>query len=144
MNPGYMDGTGDDYGSGNPYARFVPDFLVSGSIDNIVDHFATCRFQSGSLTAITFQNVTTINSTLIFCRATADEFNYSANPTYVDEENRVVVIDEGQEDTQRSFTFPTTVGMYDANDNLLAVAKLSRPIEKNDEKDVTFRIRLDF
>jgi len=144
VNPGYMDGTGDDYGSGNPYARFVPDFLVSGSIDNIVDHFSTCRFQSGSLTAITFQNVTTINSTLIFCRATADEFNYSANPTYVDEENRIVVIDEGQEDTQRSFTFPTTVGMYDANDNLLAVAKLSRPIEKNDEKDVTIRVRLDF
>ena len=143
-NPGYMDGTGDSYGAGNPYARFVPDFLVSGSIDNIVDHFATCRFQSGSLTAMTFQNVTTINSTLIFCRATADEFNYSANPTYSDSENRIVVIDEGQEDTQRSFTFPTTVGMYDANDNLLAVAKLSRPIEKNDEKDVTVRVRLDF
>ena len=143
-NPGFMDGTGDTYGAGNPYARFVPDFLVSGSIDNIVDHFATCRFGQGSLTAITFQNVTTINSTLIFCRATADEFNYSSNPTYVDDENRIVVIDEGQEDTQRSFTFPTTIGMYDANDNLLAVAKLSRPIEKNDEKDVTIRVRLDF
>ena len=34
--------------------------------------------------------------------------------------------------------------MYDANDNLLAVAKLSRPIEKNDEKDITIRVRLDF
>lgn len=143
-NPGYMDETGDTYGSGNPYARFVPDFLVSGSIDNIVDHFASCRFQSGSLTAMTFQNVTTINSTLIFCRATSDEFNYSSNPSYVDSQNRIVVIDEGQEDTQRSFTFPTTVGMYDANDNLLAVAKLSRPIEKNDEKDITIRVRLDF
>lgn len=143
-NPGRMDGTGDTYGFGNPYARFVPDFLVSGSIDNIVDHFASCRFQSGSLTAVTFQNVTTINSTLIFCRATADEFNYSSNPTYVDNQNRIVVIDEGQEDSQRSFTFPTTIGMYDANDNLLAVAKLSRPIEKNDEKDITIRVRLDF
>ena len=59
-------------------------FLVSGSIDNIVDHFATCRFGQGSLTAITFQNVTTINSTLIFCRATADEFNYSSNPNILD------------------------------------------------------------
>ena len=56
----------------------------------------------------------------------------------------MVVIDEGQEDTQRSFTFPTTVGLYDANDNLLAVAKMSRPIEKNDEKDITVRVRLDF
>jgi hypothetical protein len=131
------------YGS-NPYARFIPDFLTSGSIDDIVDHFASCRFSSGSNTAATFQNVTNINSTLLFCRATADEFNYSSNPTFVDADGRIVVIDNGQEDTQRAFSFITTVGMYDANDNLLAVAKLSRPIEKNDEKDLTVRIRLDF
>ena len=124
--------------------KFVPDFMVSGSIDNIVDHLATCRFQSGSLTAATFQNNTNINSTLIFCRSTADEFNYSSNPTYTDSSNRIRVIDEGQEDVQRSFSFITTVGLYDVNDNLLAVAKLSRPIEKNDEKDLTIRVRLDF
>jgi len=128
----------------NANAFFIPDFFTSASIDNIVDHLASSRFQSGSLTATTFQNVTNINSTLIFCRATADEFNYSSNPTYTDAENRIVVIDEGSEDTQRSFTFPTTVGLYDANDNLLAVAKMSRPVEKNDEKDLTVRIRLDF
>ena len=131
------------YGS-NPAARFIPDFLTSGSIDDIVDHLASCRFSSGSNTAATFQNVTNINSTLLFCRATADEFNYSSNPTFVDTDGRIVVIDNGQEDTQRAFSFITTVGMYDANDNLLAVAKLSRPIEKNDEKDLTVRIRLDF
>ena len=131
------------YGS-NPSAKFIPDFLTSGSIDDIVDHFASCRFSSGSNTAVTFQNITNINSTLLFCRATADEFNYSSNPTYVDSDGRIVVIDAGQEDTQRGFSFITTVGMYDANDNLLAVAKLSRPIEKNDEKDLTVRIRLDF
>lgn len=131
------------YGS-NPSAKFIPDFLTSGSIDDIVDHLASCRFSSGSNTAVTFQNITNINSTLLFCRATADEFNYSSNPTYVDSDGRIVVIDAGQEDTQRGFSFITTVGMYDANDNLLAVAKLSRPIEKNDEKDLTVRIRLDF
>ena len=131
------------YGS-NPGARFIPDFLTSGSIDDIVDHFSSCRFSSGSNTAVTFQNVTNINSTLLFCRATADEFNYSSNPTYVDSDGKIVVIDDGQEDTQRAFSFVTTVGMYDANDNLLAVAKLSRPIEKNDEKDLTVRVRLDF
>ena len=128
----------------NPDATLVPDFVVSASVDDVIDHLASTRFQSGSLTAIAFQNVTNINSTLVFCRATADEFNYSSNPTYTDSNNRIVVIDEGQEDTQRSFTFITSVGLYDANDNLLAVAKLSRPVEKNDEKDVTLRIRLDF
>ena len=128
----------------NPNAKFIPDFIVSSSVDNIIDHIASTRFQSGSLTAVTFQNNTNINSTLIFCRATADEFNYSSNPSFTDAEDRIVVIDEGQEDNQRSFTFPTSVGLYDANDNLLAVAKMSRPIEKNDEKDLTIRVRLDF
>lgn len=128
----------------NSNATFIPDLMVSGSIDDILRHVATTRFSSGSLTAATFQNNTNINSTLIFCRATADQCNYSSNPTYTDASNRIVVIDEGQEDTQRSFSFITTVGLYDSYSNLLAVAKLSRPIEKNDEKDLTIRVRLDF
>ena len=41
-------------------ASFIPDFFVSASIDNIVDHISSCRLQSGSFTAMTFQNQTTI------------------------------------------------------------------------------------
>jgi hypothetical protein len=130
--------------NGNPQAKFIPDFFVSASIDDIVDHVASCRFQSGTLTAMTYQNNTNINSTLVFCRATADEFNYSTNPTFVDSTGRIRVIDSGQEDTQRAFAMPTTIGLHDEFGNLLAVAKISRPIEKNDEKDITFRVRLDF
>ncbi|MAG25311.1 hypothetical protein CMI47_07000, partial [Candidatus Pacearchaeota archaeon] len=58
--------------------------------------------------------------------------------------NDIQVIEAGQESTQKSFSFFTSVGLYDANDNLVAVAKLSRPIEKNNEKDLTIRVRLDF
>jgi len=130
--------------SENPNATFVPDLLVSASIDDIVDHICAVRFSSGSFSAMAFQNVTNINSTLVYCRASADEFNYSSNPTYIDSSNRIVVIDEGQEDTQQAFTFITGIGLYDSNDNLLCVAKVSRPIEKNNEKDITLRIRIDF
>jgi hypothetical protein len=130
--------------AGNVAAKFIPDLMVSASIDNIIDHIATTRFQSGSLTSATFQNITNINSTLIFCRATADEFNYSTNPTFTDANGRIRVVDSGQEDTQRTFSFITTVGLHDEFGNLLAVAKLSRPIEKQDERDLTLRLRLDF
>jgi len=126
------------------FSKFIPDFIVSASIDNIVDHVCATRFSSGSQTAITFQNTTNINSTLIFCRAAADEFNYSSNPSFTDDNNRIVVIDQGSETEQQTFTFVTSIGLYDANDNLLAVAKLSRPVEKNPERDLTFRVRLDF
>lgn len=139
-----MNFAGQAANGGVTISKFTPDLMTSASIDDIVDHLAQTRFSSGSLTAATFQNNTNINSTLIFCRATADEFNYSSNPTYTDTENRIRVIEQGQEDVQRSFTYITTVGLYDVNDNLLAVAKLSRPIEKNDEKDLTVRVRLDF
>jgi hypothetical protein len=119
-------------------------FGVSASIDDFLDHLCLTRFTGANETSITFQNVTNINSTIFFCRAAADEFNYSSNPTYTDDNNRIVVIDPGQEVEQKSFTFFTSVGMYDANNNLLAVAKLSRPVYKDDERDVTFRVRLDF
>ena len=127
---------------GNPRAKFIPDFLVSGSMDNILEHFCSARFSSGSNTAVTFQNVTNINSTLIFCRATSDEFNYSSNPTFLKSDGSIRVIDDPT--TDRTFSFITTIGLYDSLNNLLAVAKLSRPVENNDEKDMTFRIRLDF
>ena len=131
--------------SSNPKAKFIPDLMVSASIDDIVNHIASCRFSSGSNTALTFQNITQINSTLIFCRKTADEFNYSSNPTYVDpSNNKIRVIETGQEPFQKAFCFVTTVGLYDSSDRLLAIAKLSRPIEFNNEKDVTIRVRLDF
>lgn len=131
----------------NLSASFIPDFVVSASIDDIVNHIASVRFgntTNSSDTSITFQNITTINSTLVFCELSADEFNYSANPTFTDEDGRIVVIDSGAETTQNAFTFVTTIGLYDSADNLLAVAKLSRPVEKNDQKKLSFRVRLDY
>jgi len=138
--------TGPDWAAGQTLmsGAFIPDFVVSASMDDVIDHIAVQRFGSGTLSAMVFENITNINSTLIYTRLAADEFNYSSNPTYVNTDDRIVVIDEGQEETQRAFTMITTIGFYDANDTLLAVAKLSRPVEKNDERDLTFTTRLDF
>jgi hypothetical protein len=130
--------------SGNEAARYIPDLMISGSIDDIVNHIASCRFGSDSTVSMTFQNETVINSTLYFCRAAPDEFNFSSNPTYTDGNGQINVVDAGQVNQQKPFSFVTTVGLYNAQEALLAVAKLSRPIEKNEEKDITFRVRLDF
>ena len=115
-------------------------------MDDIINHLASTRFQSGSaLASMTFQNETKINSTLVNVRVPQGACNYSSNPTFVNSSNsRIRVIQTGQEANQRTFTMPTTIGLYGADNRLLAVAKLSRPIEKNDEKDITFTVRLDF
>lgn len=131
-------------------SSFSPNFVCSGSIDNIVDHICEARFGCSSNTAITFQNVTNINSTLVFCRALPDDFNYSSNPTYVEaagttNEGRLTIYDPAVADElQEPFAYVTTIGLYDAAGGLLAVAKLSRPVEKSAARDLTFRVRLDF
>lgn len=121
-----------------------PYFWSSGSIDNIVTHVCSTRFGSDAGTAITFQNKTEINSTIYFIRAQPDEFNYSSNPSYVTQTGQIVVTDSQVNSLEKPFSYITTVGLYGDYDDLLAVAKVSRPIEKNDEKDLTIRVRLDF
>ena len=120
------------------------EFLASGSMDDILDHLAGTKFGEDDEAAITFQNVTNINSTLYFVNIAADEFNYSSNPTFTDADNRIVVIDEGQEDVQQTFTFITSIGLYDAYDNLLGVAKVSRPVLNAPDRNVSLRVRLDY
>lgn len=128
----------------NPVSASFNKFIASSSIDDAIDHICGTRFPGTSTTAITFQNITNINSTIFFCNLGAGEFNYSSNPTFTDDNNRIVVIDQGQETTQRSFTFVSSVGMYDANDNLLAVAKVSRPLLKASDRQLTIKARIDY
>lgn len=129
--------------TGNANAKFIPDFFVSGSIDNIVDHISATRFgDSTTNSAITFQNITMINSTIINVNADASSFNLSSNPTFTDENGHIVM--SITDETAKPFTMITGVGLYDANNNLLAVGKLSRPLEKNAEKSVNLRLRIDF
>ena len=75
-----------------------------------------------------------------FCRANANEFNYSSNPTYLSRSQ--VRVKEVKDD--QPLTFATTVGLYGANNELLAVAKLSEPLKKTPSNEYTLRVRLDY
>ena len=137
-------GIGTDLGGNNRNATYIPDLLVSASIDDIVDHFASCRFGNDTTVTMTFQNQTEINSTIYSCQLAGDEFNLSSNPTYVDSTGRIRAVPASQQGIDKPFTFVTTIGLTDAAENVVAVAKLSRPIEKNEEKELIFRVRLDY
>ena len=118
--------------------------FYQASVDDILDYICSTRFTGSDATVMAFQNQTNINSSVYFCKFSADRFNYSSNPTYTDNDGRIVVIDPGQEDIQRSFAFITSIGLYDADNNLLAVAKTSRPILKNYQREYTVKVRLDY
>jgi len=127
-----------------PFTGSLNQFFVSASIDDIIDHMASTRFGSSSLTALAYQNQTILNSSYITVRLPYSYFIYSSNPSYTDQNGRIVVIEQGQEDVQRSFTMFTSVGFYDANNNLLAVGKTSRPVYKDSSRTIQLTVRLDY
>lgn len=135
--------TAFDFGLGQSVFNnaFIPNYWREASIDDIVDHICETRFGEANLTAFAFKNETVINSSLVFCRAAPSQLNFSTNPTYTDSNGNLRVITE---DGDSPFSYITTIGLHSANNDLLAVAKLSRPVEKNDETDLSIRIRLDY
>jgi hypothetical protein len=89
---------------------------------------------------IQFNNTTELNSTIYFCRANHNDFNYSSNPTYLSSSKLVVK----NSSLDNPVTYITTVGMYSADNELLAVAKLSEPLKKDPTNELTLRVRLDY
>ena len=89
---------------------------------------------------ITFNNTVELNSTVYFCRANHNEFNYSSNPTYVTGSK----IQVKNVSTDSPVSYVTSVGLYSADNELLAVAKLSEPLKKDPTNEITLRVRLDY
>lgn len=82
-----------------------------------------------------------ITSDYIFIRARNAEFNYSENPSFISGSTGEVIFNSFINNPQ---TFPTTIGLYNDNNELLAVAKLSRPLIKDFTKEALVRVKLDF
>ena len=83
----------------------------------------------------------TITSDYVFVRARNSEFNYSENPSFISGSTGEVIYDNFINAPQ---TYITTVGMYNDSNDLLAVAKLSRPLLKDFTKEALVRVKLDF
>ena len=89
---------------------------------------------------VQFNNTTELNSTIYFCRANHNEFNYSSNPTYLTGSKIRVKIDA----TDDPVSYITTVGLYNDRRELLAIAKVSEPLKKTPDTEFTLRVRLDY
>lgn len=83
----------------------------------------------------------TITSDYVFVRARNSEFNYSENPSFISGSTGEVIYDNFINAPQ---VYVTTVGMYNDSNDLLAVAKLSRPLLKDFTKEALVRVKLDF
>tara|TARA_A100001515_G_C4568798_1_gene209032 strand:+ start:111 stop:1265 length:1155 start_codon:yes stop_codon:yes gene_type:complete len=116
--------------AGNTGFYFVTGSSISGS----------CNALRNRIYNISFNNTTELNSTVYFCRASHNEFNYSSNPTYLSG-SKIVVKEVGLD---QPVSYITTVGLYSANNELLAVAKTSEPLQKTPDNELVLRVRLDY
>ena len=91
--------------------------------------------------SFTINSQETITSDYIFVRSRNSEFNYSENPSFISGSTGEVIYSNFINNPQ---TYVTTVGLYNDSNELLAVAKLSRPLVKDFTKESLIRVKLDF
>ena len=140
----------------NPLA--LADFAVSGGIGlqysgsatasaapNISPNTSLFKAISGSSApntgSFTLNSQETITSDFVFVRPRSSEFNYSENPSFISGSTGEVLYSDFINNPQ---TYITTIGLYNDTNQLLAVAKLSRPLPKNFTKEALVRVKLDF
>lgn len=111
---------GDDTNSANPGRLY--DAIVDGA-------------------SFTANSQETITSDYVFVRPRSSEFNYSENPSFISGSTGEVIYDDFINNPQ---VYITTVGLYNDNNELLAVAKLSKPLLKDFTKESLVRVKLDF
>ena len=124
-------GTGALYGSGtygtSSYGTGTNPFIQNMITSNNV----TCSFSSSF----------TIYETQYKCTIDTSEFNFSQNPSIIDDSETGQVYDFA---TGSYFNpYVTTVGLYNENQDLIAVGKLAKPLPTNNTTDLTILINID-
>jgi len=109
----------------------------SNSIKNAISLFS--RISASSYFAARSEEK--VNSTHYFVRITNKQFNFSNNPTFVSGSTGAF---RHASMLRNPSVYITTIGMYDNNNRLLAVAKLSRPLLKSFNREALVKIKLDF
>lgn len=153
-------GSGFTVNSGS-YGKYLPDVgviilnanalrgtVANGGISFVVNTASSLTVQPFRNTdefykivdEISLQSEETVTSNYVFIRARNNDFNYSTNPSVMTSEGELrysVLVNSPQ-------TYVTTVGLYNDANELLAVAKLSRPLLKDFTREALFRVKLDF
>jgi hypothetical protein len=91
--------------------------------------------------SFTLNSQENITSDYVFIRPQNAEFNYTTNPSFISGSTGEVIYSSFINNPQ---TYITTVGLYNDANELLAVAKLSRPLVKDFTKEALIRVKLDF
>jgi len=96
-------------------------------------------FKNGTCFQLNSQE--TVSANYVFVRVKNGDYNYSNNPSFLSGSTGQLIYPSLVNSPQ---TFPTTVGMYNNNGDLLAVAKMSKPMLKDFTHEALIRVKLDW
>jgi hypothetical protein len=124
-------------------ANFLSSGSVSASISPVTTPMASMYLAISGSSAKTFtlNSQESVTSDFIFVRPRSSEFNYSENPSFISGSTGEVLYSSFINNPQ---VYITTVGLYNDTNELLAVAKMSRPLLKDFTKEALIRVKLDF
>jgi hypothetical protein len=128
-----------------PFAPLTASLLNAEWSDNPSAYnsaglYASLRLALNNAFPFQARSAENISSTHYFVRLRNFEYNYSNNPTFVNDDNTLAIA-AFRNDPR---TYITTVGLYNDNNELLGVAKLSKPVRKSFTEEVLLRVRLDY
>jgi len=107
---------------------------------NIATSGTTNMYFTGSTSQLTFNDISINFRTSVVCLALPTEFTFSTNPSW-NLANNIQELDNGTNDFDPVQV--TEIGLYNKNNELIAVAKLDRPVEKTYTNLITFNLDVD-
>ena len=148
----YMDDRqGNIYDTSNN--QYVGNVIYTHGIIILTDQTVASSFNSS--VSVLFQPSITIYETQYKCTIRPDEFNYSLNPTLLSGSSLTNPVNSNGQPvntsgdvvdfvTGSSFApYITTVGLYNSNNELLAVGKLAQPVPTSRTVDMNIVINMD-
>ena len=122
------------------HSGFTPNNSETADAANALK-LARCMRNMGATTTLRLRSEEDATQENYFCRIKAPEYNFSANHSFVSgSKNKIRNLDMHGDPT----TFITGIGLYNSAGQLLAIAKLSSPLEKNFAAEATIKVKLTY
>ena len=147
--------------SSSDYPRWI--YFGAGALDGVNQTSAGANFVSASFN-LSFRGQTDTQIMTLFAHARRGEVNYSNNPTFIKHGQKKVEISSStvyQENSSRLLAnvvsssylghdaefkrqvYVSRVAIYDEHKNLIGIATLADPVLKQEDQDITFKLKLD-
>ena len=147
----------ENYGTANNYPTWV-NFAqtITASSPRVMAPSSSC--------ILNYSASHKIPTRMLFATAPKNKVNHSNNPTYRDYGTTLAMVNSSiaykqnfkarikntvsssYADPTGSFqkiTYISRIGVYDKNKNLIGIAKLAKPVKKLEERELTFKLKID-